>query len=222
MMPEDVHTTKLKSLSRLRHYFANNVVAWYTYVKYTLGHDIENGDLRLVYGYRKTSGFGIATAFNAGRAGDTQLTFSVDESWARASGCPYRWSHIGSAEVKAGPSALDRVDLPAQPSPQNLCLFVNTIDVQLAVDVWQEIEELETMIVDDSCTTSAYNSTVPQYGALRQSQGSLVLQEGTNSTFVYRSQEVCLFADSLESADLGLLSAPFTRLPFYITHFGTL
>lgn len=224
MMPEDVQTTKLKSLSRLRRYFADNLEAWYTYVKHTLGHDVENGDLRLVYGCRKSSGFGIATAFNTGQTNNTQLTFSIDGSRARTSGCPYRWSHIGAAEAKAGPSALDRVDLPAQTSPQNLCLFVNTIDVRLSLDAWQHIEDLETVMVDDQYTTLGSNSMVPQYEAARQFQGGSATLEGQNiPTSGFQSQEVerpaRLPLRLLNvCADLRSRSAPFTHPPFYITY----
>lgn len=190
MMPRDVHTTKIKSLFRLRRYFAENLEAWYTYVKHTLGHDIDNGDLRLVYGCRKSSGFGIATAFNAGHSRDTQLTFSIDESWARSSGCPYRWSHIGSAEVKAGPSELDRIDPPAPTTLQNLCLFVNTIDIRLSMNDWQHIEDLETLMADVP-STPASNFTSAQYKVSRQSQSSLTKQGQADPISTYRLQGVC-------------------------------
>lgn len=175
MIPQDIQTAKLKKLSRLRKYVANNIKDWYSYVKHTLGHDIENGDLRVVYSCRKSAAFGIATAFNQNRGGETQLTFCTDNAWGQISGCPYRWNHIGSAETKAGSSAHDNDStLPAQ----NMCLFVNTIDVKVSSEVWYQIESLGSAPVQLGNSASlepsprAYSHVATQEGTANpQSQG---------------------------------------------------
>ncbi|KAF5312321.1 hypothetical protein D9619_002402 [Psilocybe cf. subviscida] len=140
MIPENIHTTKLKMTIRLRKYVKENIAEWYRFVKHTLGHDIENGDLRVVYGCRKSSGFGIATAFNTGRRENTRLTFSVEGPWTDSSRCPYRWSHTGSAEVKAGPSGEDHVEVLSTEPVRNQCLFVNTIDARVSAETWKYVE----------------------------------------------------------------------------------
>lgn len=140
MIPEDIHTTKLKITTRLRKYVEENIVVWYRYVKHTRGHDIENGDLRVVYGCRKSIGFGIATAFNIGRRENTRLSFLVEDLPAESSRCPYRWTHIGSAEVKAGSSAQSNVGFSSSEPVRNQCLFINTIDTKLSAKTWKSAE----------------------------------------------------------------------------------
>ena len=88
MIPEDIYTTKLKMTTRLWKYVGENIVGWYRFVKHTLGHDIENGDLRVVYGCRKSSGFGIATAFNKGWRENTRLSFFAEGFSAVPTGGP--------------------------------------------------------------------------------------------------------------------------------------
>lgn len=136
MIPEDMHATKVKITTRLRKYVKENIVAWYRYFKHTRGHDIENGDLRVVYGCRKSAGFGIATAFNTGRRENTRLSFSVDRSPADPSRCPYHWTHTGSAEAKADWSASSNVEFSSTEPARNQCLFIETIDTRLSVDTW--------------------------------------------------------------------------------------
>ncbi|KAF5312616.1 hypothetical protein D9619_002401 [Psilocybe cf. subviscida] len=137
MIPEDIHTTKLKTITLLRKYVKDNIAEWYRFVKHTLGHDIENGDLHLVYGCRKSSGFGIATAFNTGRRENTRLAFWVEESWTGSSRCPYRWHHTGSAEVKAGPPGEDNIGALTTEPIKNQCLFVNTIAAKVSPETWK-------------------------------------------------------------------------------------
>lgn len=157
MIPENVHTTKLKMKTRLRKYVDENIVDWYKFAMHTLGHDIENGDLRVVYGCRKSSGFGIATAFNTGRRENTKLTFSVEGSWSDISRCPYRWSHTGSAEVKTGPTGEENVECFLTAPAKNQCLFLNTIDAKVSTERW-ELVELNTVSV---VTSSARGNSEP-------------------------------------------------------------
>lgn len=145
MLPEDMHVTRLKITTRLRKYIQENIAMWYRYFKHTLGHDIENGDLRVVYSCRKSTGFGIAAAFNTGRRDNTRLSFLNESPSAYSSRCPYRWTHIGSAETKAFSSAQANVEFSSTGPVRNQCLFIETIDTRLSAETWSSAE-LDTMM----------------------------------------------------------------------------
>ncbi|KAF5319360.1 hypothetical protein D9619_008671 [Psilocybe cf. subviscida] len=136
MIPEDIVTEKLQITTPLRDYVDEYRLEWYSFVKHTLRRDIANGDLRVVYGCRKSSGFGIATAFNAGQRENTQLSFLVEGSLDDTSRCPYRWTFTGSAEVKAGPSGQSNTEFGSTEPVRNQCLFVNTISVKVPNETW--------------------------------------------------------------------------------------
>lgn len=151
MMPEPVYASKLKSTFHLRKYVRFNIKSWYRFLRTVLGHEVGNGDLRVVYGCKKSAAFGMATVLNSGSAdASTELTFSVDDSWAEVTGCKYHWHHKGSAEVKAGPSSDENRDVQnmrdittasEQPDPViNQCLFVDTIDFTLPENEWEHID----------------------------------------------------------------------------------
>ena len=162
MIPKEIRTNQLKITTLLKIYVKENIATWYRFVKHTLGRDIENGELRVVYGYRKSSGFGIATAFNTYRRENTRLTFWVDSAWAGISGCPYRWSHIGTAEVKAGPYQQENPDISSAESARNQCLFVNTMAAKVSAEIWKCIEELENATpvdLDSNLTSSMVQSS---------------------------------------------------------------
>lgn len=144
MMPEPVYLSRLHDVNRFRQYVNEHLEGWYRHIKYELGWDVENGDLRVVYDCRKTAGFGIATVSNASPDSTTELKFMIDEARAEITGCKYRWHYRGSAEVKAGPSVDDNADIrelePDSGAPINQCLFLNTIDFTLSDDQWQWID----------------------------------------------------------------------------------
>ncbi|KAF5309975.1 hypothetical protein D9619_010461 [Psilocybe cf. subviscida] len=143
MIPEDMLTEKLQITTPLREYVDEHGLEWYRFMKHILRRDIANGDLRVIYGCRKSSGFGIATAFNTGQRQNTRLSFislSVEDRLADTSRCPYRWTHTGSAEFKAGPSRQENAEIGSTKPIRNQCLFVNTIDVKVPDYTWESAE----------------------------------------------------------------------------------
>lgn len=145
MTPDPVYYMRLQSINLLQKYVNKHLVTWYKFLRDDLGRDIENGDLRVVYGCRKSTAFGIATVLNSGRSSEsTELTFSVDESWIEAVGCKYHWHHRGSAEVKAGPSIDENADIrstgPGNRIPLNQCLFISSLDFRLSDEEWADVD----------------------------------------------------------------------------------
>lgn len=165
-MPEPVYVSKLQTLGLLRKYVHDNLKTWYRFIKVTLGRDVDNGELRVVYGCRKSTAFGIATVNNGTTNVTTELTFSIEDAWATVTGCKYRWHHRGSADTKAGPSLdekQDLVDFNADTcDPVNQCLFMSTIDIKLAADEWQQIDDGDTVSASNQRpSTQAISTSFP-------------------------------------------------------------
>lgn len=191
MVPEDIHTTCLRVTTSLREYIEENIATWYKYVRHTLGYEIENGDLRVVYACRKSSAFGIATAFNSGQRKNTQLSFSVDREWEGISGCPYRWSHTGSAEAKAGPNRRKASGV-SESEPvldRNQCLFISTIDVKLSSEIWAQIQKLRVAKAVDKQLEQTVTSMHLQ-GASSQQSSSGSSAQGAANQLSYGCYEV--------------------------------
>ncbi|KAF5312799.1 hypothetical protein D9619_003674 [Psilocybe cf. subviscida] len=178
MMPEPVYLSKLQNIAPLRKYVRNNIRSWYSFVKQDLGRDINNGELRVVYGCRKSAGFGLATVPSRENAdASTELTFTTDE----ATGCKYRWRHRGSAEVKAGPSLAESQDITAQrdiPDTEahatiiNQCLFVSTIDFTLPEEEWQSITLGDPVATSQQWPGSRSTSSPPSHSTLSSGEAT--------------------------------------------------
>ena len=78
-MPEGAYSEDLDNFSRLGKYIATHAVDWYKFVNGPRGHEAQNGDLRVVVGYDKTTSWGMATFSNSNLSRETNslLTFSV-------------------------------------------------------------------------------------------------------------------------------------------------
>ena len=141
-MPRGARSEDLGNLSRFRKYAAANLANWYRYVNGPRGREAKNGDLRLVVGFDKTTSWGIATFGSQTQQNSCILKFGPSEG---DSASTYRWSeHSGVAEVKAGPGSdeIDELRFDSDPSDvkfENQCLFVRTLNLTLADDVWADI-----------------------------------------------------------------------------------
>lgn len=167
-MPEDVYVVKIRNQEQLRKYVSAHLTTWYTFVRQTLGHDIGNGDLRVVYGCRKSTAFGIAAISTAKKPAETRLMFYENEGWARRSGYKYRWSQVGSAHVKTGPEYRESAKLmhptygTSRTLPENLCLFISTVDAKLSEEAWKSTESLPVLAVDTVCSELSPSSLRPE------------------------------------------------------------
>lgn len=204
MTPNETQIFRMQAKSRLLEYVENNITEWYRFSKQTLGRDVENGDLRVVYACRKASGFGIAAAYNTYGQENTRLTFSVDRAWADISGCPYHWSHTGTAVVKAGPSQQDYSDISlSNQSPRNQCLFISTIDTKVSAETWSEIEKIG--IPTRHADSRPSSSITPSRDRATQ-QGVTSTSETQNSTTLSSSHQFQqVFCSPLSSIRMRLM-----------------
>ena len=141
-MPRGARSEDLGNLARFREYAAANVANWYRFVNGPRGREAKNGDVRVVVGFDKTTSWGIATFANQTQHNSCLLKFGRSE---RNSDTTYTWSeYSGVADVRAGPDAkeIDELRIDGDPPDvqfENQCLFVRTLNVTLADDVWAEI-----------------------------------------------------------------------------------
>jgi hypothetical protein len=141
-MPRGARTENLRQSATFREYAAANVANWYRFVNGPRGREAKNGDIRLVTGFDKTSSWGIATFANQIQHNTCRLKFGPLEGDCAST---YTWSeNSGVADVRAGPD-LDEIDElridsdPPDVQFENQCLFVRTLNVTLADDVWADI-----------------------------------------------------------------------------------
>ena len=141
-MPRGARSEDLGNLARFREYAAANVVNWYRFVNGPRGREAKNGDVRLVVGFDKTTSWGIATFDNQTQQNSCRLKFGPSE---KDSASTYTWSeNSGVANVRAGPDSdeIDELRIDSDPPDvqfENQCLFVRTLNVTLADDVWADI-----------------------------------------------------------------------------------
>ena len=141
-MPRGARSEDLRNLATFREYAVANVTNWYRYANGPRGLEAKNGDLRLVVGFDKTTSWGIATFVNESQKSNCRLKFGPLEGDAAST---YTWSqYSGVADVKAGPDSdeIDELRIDSDPSHvqfENQCLFVRTLGLTLADDVWADI-----------------------------------------------------------------------------------
>jgi hypothetical protein len=141
-MPRGARSEDLGNLATFREYAAANVANWYRFVNGPRGREAKNGDVRLVVGFDKTSSWGIATFANQSHQNSCRLKFGPSEGDSPST---YKWSeNSGIADVRAGPDSEESDELRIDGDPPNLqfenqCLFVRTLNVTLADDVWADI-----------------------------------------------------------------------------------
>jgi hypothetical protein len=138
-MPRGARSEDLKNVASFREYAATNVANWYRFVNGPRGCEVENGEIRLVVGFDKTTSWGIATFANQTEQNSCRFKFGP------SSASTYRWSeYSGVADVKAGPDSheIDELRIDSDPPDvqfENQCLFVRTLNATLADDIWADI-----------------------------------------------------------------------------------
>ena len=143
-MPRGAKSEDLENLATFREYAAANVANWYRFVNGPRGREAKNGDVRLVVGFDKTSSWGIATFAKQSyqNQNSCRLKFGPSE---KDSASTYTWlENSGIADVRAGPNPEESDELRIDSDPpdlqfENQCLFVRTMNVTLADDVWADI-----------------------------------------------------------------------------------
>ena len=159
-MPRGARSEKLGNLARFREYEAANIANWYRFVNGPRGREAKNGDVRLVVGFDKTTSWGIATFANQTQQNSSRFKFGPSDG---DSASTYTWSECsGVADVRAGPDSdeIDELRIDGDPPDvqfENQCLFVRTLNVTLADDVWADIHSSS-----DSNPVDPRNSQYPR------------------------------------------------------------
>ncbi|KAF8811045.1 hypothetical protein BYT27DRAFT_7161278 [Phlegmacium glaucopus] len=226
-MPRGAKAENLGNYARFRDYAAANVDDWYKFVNGPRGREAKNGDVRLVTGCDKTTSWGIATFSNQTRQHDFRLRFGPSEGTGlMTSASTYAWEYSGAAaEVRAGPDSNENDELRRDSDPpdiqfENQCLFVRTLNIILADDVWVDIHSrLGSVHVDprhsqyphvnnphsNNPGTSSGSSSLPSQGVqsgIQRTAGSLY---GLQDVDVMNNNPAMLISGPLESV-VGVVS----------------
>ncbi|KAF8799351.1 hypothetical protein BYT27DRAFT_7217739 [Phlegmacium glaucopus] len=249
-MPQGAKAEDLGNYARFRDYAAANIDDWYKFVNGPRGREAKNGNMRLVTGFDKTTSWGIATFSNQTRQHDFRLRFGPSEvTGLTTSANTYAWEYSGAAaEVRAGPDSNENDELRRDSDPpdiqfENQCLFVRTLNITLADDVWVDIySSLGSVHVDprhsqypcvkdsnhphlNNPGTSSSSSSLPSQGVqsgIQRSAGSL---DGSQDADVINNNPAMLISGPLESLvvhpskvlnDILLAKVPDARV--VITH----
>ena len=141
-MPQGARSEDLGNFARFRKYAAANVADWYKFVNGPRGREANNGDVRLVVGFDKTTSWGMAAFINETDQNSCCLKFGLLEG---DSASTYMWSeYSGGTDVRVGPDSDETDELRINTDPphfqlENQCLFLRTLNVTLRDDVWTDI-----------------------------------------------------------------------------------
>ena len=188
--PRAARSEDLRNRKRFREYAEANVAEWYKFVNGPRGREAENGDVRLVYGFDKTTSWGMATFVNhtqVTQQNGCRLKFGPLEGDSST----YTWLEIsGVIDARAGPDANENDELRiGSDSPDfqfdNQCLFVRTLNITLTDDVWVDVHSsLGSVHVDprhdgDHSASNPPQSSSPSTGGGSNLSSSPGAQYGT-------------------------------------------
>jgi len=168
-MPQGAYSEKLGNVPRFKKYISAHAESWYKYVNGACGREAKNGDVRLVIGTDKASTWGMAAFSNLIEESEFQLRFKAIEK--SSLGYTYGWEYSGMAEVRAGPDPEEVEDLRMNQESErgvvyeNQCLFMKTLNVTVADDVWNNLS-LEPESEQEAVRTPSSSSTARAGGPL--------------------------------------------------------
>jgi len=222
-MPRGARSEKLgNKIKMFKEYAAANVANWYRFVNGLCGREAENGDIRLVIGFDKTTSWGIATFANQTQQNNCRFKFGpLDGNSART----YSWSeYSGVADVRAGPDSdeIDELRIDGDPPDvqfENQCLFVRTLNVTVADDVWADIHScsdsntIDPQTSPSPCVKNYSDSNLPHSNnpdngsSFSPSQGA---QSGTQRTMqgvdIASNENPSIFVSGSVGSIVGLVS----------------
>ncbi|KAF8966873.1 hypothetical protein BDZ97DRAFT_585154 [Flammula alnicola] len=164
-LPRALFLKRLVNVERFNEYIERHAKSWYAYTNNVRGRGVQNGDLRVVFGYHKSSAWGMATFSNGAQNTPQTLRFfsrlPVNEPIPA-----YMWEGTGVALTKAGPEPADNEGLADDRvqamNLRNQCLFVGSRSISLSDAAWATIP-FKT-IVNSEDQKSVKPSLLPQEG----------------------------------------------------------
>jgi hypothetical protein len=154
VLPCGITSEDLEDLGpALRQYVADNIFSWYVYLR-KMGHSLFNGDIRVVIGTDKTTGWcaSVSASPDGISKDDFRVTFTTNNTHEGVS-CTYQPS--GSwYEVTGGPHEKYRAQIrePGDSSRDFCCetLFLRTYNPMLSEAYWEACQTLDTMPRDSA------------------------------------------------------------------------
>ncbi len=155
MMPEGAYYEKLTNRTKLEDYLVLHAPNLYKYVNNTLSRRFRNGELSVVFSCRKTTAWGITTFQNTAARGSntTKMHFLRKEhDISPSAGSRYKWNCGGSVHAKVGPEDNNELGVNRDEitSLRNQCLFVRTLKIKLADEVWKRTFPTKSVAIGSS------------------------------------------------------------------------
>ncbi|PPQ96915.1 hypothetical protein CVT26_005901 [Gymnopilus dilepis] len=186
-IPVGFNSEDFQPESRMKRYVDRNIGQWYKYLVNERGHELSNGDLRVVIGHDKSSFWGMAIFSSSQEQQSTNPLFLSFRPITHDNAVPiYEWLYSGSVEVKSGPDPRD-IDSLGQQEPawagsfyENQCLFVRTLNAKMQDRRWKNLGlnsdfSLINLVPDRGPRKAATGPFVPD------SMGSTGMQNATPS-----------------------------------------
>ena len=107
-MPVGAISDDVTNVLTLKKYASTHAEHWYRSIK-SRGRDVENGDVRLVTGYHRTSRWCIPT-FSDSTANEQPFHLEFNHVTETNMGKMYEWKHPGTAQVRTGPGVQEMED----------------------------------------------------------------------------------------------------------------
>jgi len=148
----------------MNNYLTSAVVeAWYKYAVEVRGCDVQNGDIRLVYGCDKATSWGIAT-FSDKIGHPTSLKFGMKEDIRYHT---YQWVCNGTTNVQTRVGL--SVDKNGDEMVKNQCVFLRTINARFSEESWKRIQhsaiqarlDSPLVTVNGHCVNGTLDNTLP-------------------------------------------------------------
>jgi hypothetical protein len=217
-IPRGARSQDLGNYARFREYAAANLADWYKFVNGPRGREARNGDIHLVTGFDKTTSWGIATFVDQTPQNSCHLSFGPSEdAGSMSSSSTYRWDCSGDAEVQVGPGLNQMAELGSPDDPpdvqfENQCLFVRTLNIALADDLWADIHSgLASVYANPQHSHHHHHSNNPGADSSSNfisSHGAQAGMQGTSHS-LYGLQDVHLVLDDNPKM---LIFGPFKSL----------
>lgn len=119
-LPAGMHSEDLIATSDFCDYIVQHIVSWYRYVIHLRRCSVNNGDIRVVTGFSKTTHWGVA-AFS-----ESLFPIRCRLQEKKRGDYSHIWEYSGSCDVRSGPKL--SANTRGLTDPSNQCVFLRTLN----------------------------------------------------------------------------------------------
>lgn len=132
-LPSGMYSEDLFATRDFRDYIVQHIVSWYRYIIHDRRCQIENGDVRVVTGFSKTSQWGVA-AFS-----ESSLPIRLRLQPKNRGQYLHVWEYTGSCDTRSGPPLSSETRGSTMAS--NQCVFLRTLNATFCPEAWYKLKQ---------------------------------------------------------------------------------